>query len=138
MLGHGNKRTLVIVDDDPISRELLKCYAEDLNLGFLEFKDGREALEYLKVSGHRKDIFAICTDMRMVDADGLQVVEEMRSLPDWRNIPILMCSGVDREIYTDVLNSFNVQHFIQKPISMIEFQNALRAILAKHKGVAAA
>lgn len=135
MLGHSKKRTLVIVDDDAVSRELLKFFCEDIGVETLEFADGESAVDFLRRSGHRRDIFGVCTDMKMVQGDGLNVIEQLRELADWRNLPILVCSGVDPGIYQDLLARYGVKHFLQKPVVMVEFQRVVETLKAQHQVV---
>ena len=69
---------ILIVDDDPLSREFLTAAVGALGFETLDVASGREALDALV----QKPADLVLTDLRMPGMDGLQLVEELgKSFP---------------------------------------------------------
>lgn len=81
---HAGKRIL-LVEDDPINRDIAKILLEDVGLAVDMAEDGREALE--KVDSVCYDL--ILMDMQMPVLDGLDATRHIRQLPGCATTPIL-------------------------------------------------
>lgn len=83
--------TALIVDDDPGFRIALRGMLQGTARRILEAAGGREGLELMRK--HRPDIAFI--DLRMPDIDGADVLAEMSSDPDLRNIPGVIVTSTE-------------------------------------------
>jgi len=86
------QKTILVVDDDPAIRELLR---QELSAeGYLveEATDGVEALQ--KLAAHRPDLVTL--DVMMPKLNGFEVVKAVRSSPDMVGIPIIMISVTEQ------------------------------------------
>ncbi len=85
-------KTILVVDDDPAIRELLR--QELTSEGYLvqEAANGVEALE--KLRAHRPDLITL--DVMMPQMNGFEVVKAVRSSPDTVGIPIIMISVTEQ------------------------------------------
>lgn len=86
--------TLLIVDDDADMLRLYELHVSSWNLPLhLEFaRDGFEAL--LKIGERRTAL--LVTDLNMPGMDGFRMVRTLRSNPHYRDLPIVVVTGMDR------------------------------------------
>jgi len=82
---------ILIVDDEPINVDLLEQNLEDLDYNTISASHGKEALE--KTFTETPDL--ILLDIMMPEMDGYHVLEQLKSDPATRHIPVIMISAVD-------------------------------------------
>lgn len=118
------RRTLLVVDDQPIQRQLLASLL--LPLGFImrEAASGRECLEILQQ--HRPD--AVLLDINMDDLNGWQTAQLIRSNvgPD---LPIIFVSADPFENRPELLEAVGCQGFVSKPVIESELLDLLARVL---------
>ena len=83
-----NRRTLLVVDDDPLVLASTSSMLEDLGHAAVEAASGRRALEILH-AGAKVDL--VLTDQAMPGMTGLQLAAELRRLRP--SLPVLLASG---------------------------------------------
>ena len=81
---HASRRILV-VDDEPLNREVVKYMLEDVGLRVDTAEDGLQAIN----QAGEIDYAAILMDMQMPNLDGLDATRQIRALPNCRSTPIL-------------------------------------------------
>ena len=78
--------TILIADDEPEIRTLLRLYLENENYQIIEAENGKQALELLK-----KEHVDLCLlDIMMPEMDGYHVLQELRKTS---NIPVMILSA---------------------------------------------
>jgi CheY-like chemotaxis protein len=82
------QKTILVVDDDPGIRELLRQELEPEGYLVQEAADGPEALE--KVKSHHPDLITL--DVMMPELSGFDVAAMLRASPDTMGIPIIIIS----------------------------------------------
>ena len=124
----GTKRVLV-ADDNPVSRELIREILEDDDYEVIEACDGGEALE--KLRGHHLDLALL--DIQMPVKDGNTVIREIRADPQLSRLPVAALTAYamqgDRE--TALALGFNA--YITKPIEITDFRARIAELLGKHR-----
>lgn len=113
------KRSVIIVDDEPMSRGFIQRYCE--KLGYLEvvgsFEDAQSALTYL----HTHEIDIIFLDVEMPNLSGFQLLDQMMYMPK----VILTTAKID---YAFDAFEYGVLDYLKKPISFKRFQEAIDKI----------
>ena len=107
---HRRDRPVLVVDDDPGLRQLLRRMLEPEGYAVAEAENGRAALARLRETLPS----VILLDLMMPEMDGFEFVAEVRRHEEWRAIPIIVItsrdlSATDRER----LNGY-VQKILQK------------------------
>ncbi len=87
-MSDSRKRTLLVVEDEPLVRMLTTFLLRESGFDVLEAGNGSEALEVL-ANGHRVDL--VLTDVRMPVMDGMELYSRLRS--SHPGLPILFFSG---------------------------------------------
>jgi two-component system, chemotaxis family, chemotaxis protein CheY len=77
---------ILAVDDSPSMRQLVRGTLTGAGYELTQRADGLEALEYAKENS--ADL--VLTDLNMPRMDGISLVRELRSLPEYQGIPILL------------------------------------------------
>ena len=93
--------------------------------------DGEEALNYLKKKGKyanatRPDL--VILDLNLPRKDGREVLDDMKSSPDLKSIPVVIMTTSREE--EDVLKMYNLHAncYITKPIDFIQFIKVVHSI----------
>jgi signal transduction histidine kinase/ActR/RegA family two-component response regulator len=121
--------TVLLVEDEPAVRGLVRGALEQLGYAVLEAADGYEALRVIE--HHESMIHLLLTDVIMPLMNGHELAMRMKSIhPD---IKVIYMSG-----YTDDTLAFHgitqtEIDFIQKPFTQSELREKLRAVLAADK-----
>jgi two-component system chemotaxis response regulator CheY len=84
--GQTMRRSVLMVDDSPSMRQLVRSTLEGAGFEVIEKVDGVEALDYAQGKG--ADL--VLTDINMPNMDGIELVGELRSLPQYKFVPILV------------------------------------------------
>lgn len=87
---------ILAVDDSASMRQMVSFTLKQAGFDVTDAKDGAEALEIAK--GTTFDV--VISDVNMPVMDGITLIRELRQLPAYRFIPILMLtteSGIDKK-----------------------------------------
>ena len=79
---------ILTVDDSITIRQIIKSIFEDDDREVLAAENPREALQILKKVGH--ELALIILDVNMPGMDGLEFLENIKAIPLWTNIPVIM------------------------------------------------
>jgi len=82
-------KTILIVEDDPLSRELIVDLLEAAGYTVLQAEDGLGLLE--RVQAEHPDL--IFLDLQLPGVDGLTLARQLTAHPTTRQIPILAMSA---------------------------------------------
>ena len=95
LTGKQPVRRVLVIDDDEISRFLLRGLLDDLPCLISEARDGEEGLKLAR----RDAPDAIFLDLVMPGVSGLEVLERLRAEPVTRDVPVVV---VTSKLLTDV------------------------------------
>ena len=86
-------KKILVIDDEEIIRKFLKIHLVKNGFEVKEAADGEQAMEQLK-----KDNFdLIISDIIMPKKNGLEVLQEVRSNPKTRDIPVIFLTAKNQE-----------------------------------------
>jgi CheY-like chemotaxis protein len=116
---------ILVVDDEPINREVAKTQLEALDLIVDSAEDGVEAVAMARTGLYA----AIFMDMQMPNVNGLDATRQIRQLPDYEFVPIIaMTANVFDEDKAQCLAA-GMSDFLTKPFTPNElFGTLLRSL----------
>jgi len=92
---HPLEKTILVVEDNPQAAQLLCIYLTEAGYSAVVATDGNEAVKMAR----EVEPFAITLDIMLPEKDGWQVMQELKSFRDTRNIPIVIISVVDNQSF---------------------------------------
>ena len=110
--------TVLLVDDDRASLDLMAAYLEGSGLRLERATDGVEALRLTR----QLRPAALVLDIRMPRLDGWQVLDRLQVDPDTADIPIVVASVIDDRARGLALGAVA---YLQKPVSRDDLLTAL-------------
>jgi CheY-like chemotaxis protein len=126
-------KRILLVEDTPNDVELTLAALEENNLAneVIVVRDGAEALDYLyrrgafklRALGHPA---VVLLDLKLPKVDGLEVLQQVKSDPEMRAVPVVMLTSSREE--QDLVTSYNlgVNAYVVKPVGFGEFAAALK------------
>jgi CheY-like chemotaxis protein len=136
MINQAKAITILMADDDPDDRNLTRDALQESRLvNDLRFvKDGEELLQYLRHQGEFSDEQKaprpglILLDLNMPRKDGKAALEEIKSDPELRQIPvvILTTSKADEDVYRSY--DLGVNSYIVKPVTFEALVDILQTL----------
>src|SRR4051794_4712727 len=116
---------ILVVDDDPHIRKLIRLYLENNLFSVVESEDGQEALDYI---AHSK-VDLMIVDVMMPRVDGIELTEDIRGYLD---IPILMVTAKGESM--DKVKGFQAgtDDYLVKPFGAVELLLRVKSILKRY------
>ncbi|MFB3812891.1 MAG: response regulator [Terriglobales bacterium] len=114
-------KKILVVDDEPCIRELIRDVLEGRGCQVLEAGDAAQALT-LCASGH-PDLLLV--DFALPGANGLQMLGQLRELLGSSRIPAVLMSGYDAQGTTDqaaacLMKPFSASELVSKVVAVLE------------------
>jgi two-component system response regulator AtoC len=121
----AQRSRILVVDDDPASRDLLRKVLATEGHQVIQAADGREALAELS----RQPADLVVSDIRMPDVDGVQLLEKMReAAPD---VPVILVTAFgDVEGAVDAIRR-GAFDYLAKPYDVDAIRLLVRRALAQ-------
>ncbi|HXO02357.1 MAG TPA: response regulator [Stellaceae bacterium] len=117
--------TLLIVDDDPVVRSLMRDSLEDDGFTVIEAENGAEACERCEQAMPA----LIVVDAVMPIMDGFELCRALRQRPQTAQIPILMATGLDDADSIARAYEAGATDFIAKPLNWLMLSQRIRYML---------
>jgi signal transduction histidine kinase/DNA-binding response OmpR family regulator len=123
----GEVRELLLVDDDPLNRDVLKQFLTEVGFSVQEADSGDAALKIMR--SHRFD--GVISDIRMARTDGNVFCREVRSDETLAKIVMIASSASVYEGDRQAAESAGFDDFLPKPVK----EQELFKILGQHLGI---
>ncbi|HIK27947.1 MAG: PAS domain-containing protein [Oscillatoriaceae bacterium SKW80] len=121
----GNKRKVLVVDDERLNRAILQNLLSRLGFQVFTAIDGQDCLH--KVVEFQPDIILI--DLLMPVMDGFETVRRLRQLPPLKNVPIIALSASVFETTQQECLGAGCDNFLPKPIQTAQLLERLQTSL---------
>lgn len=114
---------ILLIDDDASVREITEARLANYGFRVLTAVNGLHAMQRLKGAAEKVDL--IITDLMMPAQNGLDLISEIKSNPDFKHIPIIALTG---NIEISILKSAKMKGARDVIIKPITFQTLLDRI----------
>lgn len=118
--------SILAVDDCASMRALVTYVLEKSGFGVVTAEDGVDALEYAR--DHSVDL--VLTDINMPNLDGIGLIKELRALPDYKFVPLLVLtteSGHDKKMEGKAAGATG---WIVKPFDPAQLTSTINRVLS--------
>lgn len=120
-------RTILIVDDEELIRELLRFNLEKEGYRVIVAKDGIQALDLLT----REQPNLIILDLMLPGIDGLEVCRQIRFNPRFLEVPLIMLTAKGEEIDKVLGLELGADDYVTKPFNTRELLARIKARLRR-------
>ncbi|EHJ49182.1 response regulator receiver protein [Solidesulfovibrio carbinoliphilus subsp. oakridgensis] len=124
-------KTVLVVDDDPSIRALIRLYLEGAGYAVIEAADGRLAMSAL--AGQPVDLVVL--DIFMPEMDGLEVLQVLRD--QCQSCKVMAISGGSAKIGLDLLDHatiFGADAVLEKPFGAARLLEKTAALIGTAAG----
>ena len=120
-------KTVLVVDDSRIMRNIVKNIFSDLKIPcmFLEAENGAKAYQLLETN----KVSIIFLDWNMPEMDGMQFLKKVRSMPYYKNLPIIMVTSEAAKYNVVEALQCGATDYIIKPINEKIFREKVSEII---------
>jgi two-component system OmpR family response regulator len=116
----------VIIDDDPDTRRLLGACLR--RLGFRVHEAATAAEGRILLDRGTPDL--ICLDVRLPDANGLLVCEQIRASSRLRDVPVMVITALNRPIDRAQAEVAGADEYVTKPFRTGALADSVRELVA--------
>ncbi len=105
---------ILVVDDDPDIRKLIRLILENSGYDILEAENGQEAMDLLRSGENPLVIDTIISDLTMPKVDGYEAIAYFQK--EFPSIPIIVLTGIaDLEVATSFMRR-GISNYLVKPV----------------------
>lgn len=115
------ERTVLVIDDEPAVRRLLRLTLEPQGYRIYEAGNGQLGLQ--EAAARRPDVIVL--DLGLPDMEGVAVLKRLR---EWSQTPVLVLSVRDREADKVAALDNGADDYLTKPFGTAELLARLRAV----------
>jgi CheY-like chemotaxis protein len=105
---------VLVVDDDPAIRKLIRLQLENVGYDILEAEDGKDAIDLLRSGENPMVIDLIITDLNIPKVDGFEVIAYCKK--EYPEIPLIVLTGISDVQLANSLIRQGVTDYLVKPI----------------------
>jgi CheY-like chemotaxis protein len=121
----NRKPTILLVEDYPETRTMLRQWLERKGYRLVEAADGQEALDLAPLA--HPDL--ILMDLRLPEMNGIAATRRLREHPDLRDVPVVALSALDPAMFRDAALTVGCADYLTKPIDLDELEELLVRLL---------
>jgi two-component system, cell cycle response regulator DivK len=121
----SNMPKILVVDDNAVSRELLRYVLKPLGLEIVEAASGLEALE--RIAEVHPDL--VLLDLDMPGLDGYGVLREVRRKPEWAGLRVVAVTAYAMQSDRDKAIVAGFDGYVTKPINAVQVRRNVEDLL---------
>lgn len=124
----GAQHGILVVDDEPAARLLVRALLEKRGYRVAEAGDGLEALDLVRAE---PTISLVVADLNMPRMDGLELIWELRDSRHGEHVPVIVVTGEVDEILETQLMEEGADDYVRKPIDPRLFLARIEATIRR-------
>ncbi|RMF78507.1 MAG: response regulator [Chloroflexi bacterium] len=112
---------ILVVDDEPLTIDMLTAYLDLLGHESVGALSGRQTWDILAYQ--KPDL--ILLDIMLPDTSGIDICREMRTKPEWADVPIVMISAHSPPMIEEATQA-GANDYLKKPINLNNLKDSLK------------
>jgi CheY-like chemotaxis protein len=129
---HESPSRVMIVEDDPMDRELLLHQLKKAHLTENVFfiPDGEQAFEVIEKCDKLEEwkLIALFLDLRLPKLSGIELLRRIRQLPGKKDLPVIVMTASNDPADKAECERLDVMSYVNKPVSFSSFSKAVADI----------
>ena len=117
------------IEDDVSIRELI---VYTLKMSGFEAEGYSDSIAFFDALKYKKPQLVIL-DIMLNGKDGLQILKELKSSPDYKDIPVIMATAKTSEFDKITGLDMGADDYLSKPFGMMEMVSRIKAVLRRSK-----
>jgi two-component system, sensor histidine kinase and response regulator len=117
--------SILVIDDEADNFEVIEALLTSTDYTLNYANRGREAIADLD----KFDPDAILLDVMMPDIDGIEVCRQIKAMPQWQAVPIIMVTALARTEDLARCLAAGADDFVSKPINGVELRARIQSML---------
>ena len=127
--GHKTNGLVLVVDDEPDVRKVVRMTLEKTGYDVIEAEDGEKAIEAIHQGENPLMLDVIITDIRMPKINGVEAINYFQQ--QWPRVPLIVLTGFpDMEMATGFLNKGIVDYLV-KPVEKEKLLKSVATAMEK-------
>ena len=127
----STKGKILVIDDEPDVREVLRIHLESANFNVIEAGNGEEGLALMKTGANLVQVGLIICDIRMPKVNGIEAIDYLKE--NAPSIPIMVVTGYpDSELAVSLLKK-GVKDYLVKPVEKETLLEKVKEILSSEQ-----
>lgn len=119
------KKRAMVLDDDPSMRAIMHKILEEQGMVVDEAANIPMAFE--KIEKNHPHICIV--DLKLQEESGFAFLQKMATIPQFRGIPVLICSASPQKEILLQLATLGIRNFLTKPIRQVDLIGKIKRIL---------
>jgi two-component system chemotaxis response regulator CheY len=119
------KKKILSVDDSASVRQMVTFALENAGYEVVTAVDGRDAMERLKAT----PVDLIITDLNMPNLDGIELVRQVRAMPRFKFVPIVLLTTESEETRKQEGRAAGATGWIVKPFKQDQLLAVVKRVL---------
>lgn len=126
MVNEKQGHTVLVVEDEEHIAQILEFMLKREGFEVVLATDGRRAREWM---GENPPPHLVLLDIMLPYADGFEIIGELRRLPGWERVPVIMLTAKSQE--RDIVRALDAgaNDYVLKPFNPAELMARLRRYL---------
>ncbi len=122
-------RRILIAEDKPSSRELLRTVLEQQGYEVLEAGNGEEALQVMR----KVDVHLVLLDLQMPMRNGYEVIQEIRTDDNLSTLPVIALTANAMPEDRDRVMAAGFTSYVSKPVALAQLRAEIARLLAEQE-----
>jgi two-component system chemotaxis response regulator CheY len=129
--GHETKGRVLIMDDEPDVRKVVKMILTKAGYDVIEAEDGEKAIAAIKEGENPLLLSVIICDIRMPKINGVEAINYFQQ--QWPRVPLIVLTGfADMKMAIDFLK-IGVVDYLVKPVAKEKLMNAVAKAIGQRE-----
>ncbi|WP_321367120.1 ATP-binding protein [uncultured Desulfuromusa sp.] len=118
---HFSPGNILVADDVPTNRALIKEYLRDTGLKVYEVNHGQEVLEALD----QRSFDLVFLDLRMPVMDGIICIQHIRRHAQWQHLPVIVLTASAMREQLEEMMQYDFNAYLRKPVSRFDILRSI-------------